>query len=729
MRTLLLLRGAVGSGKSTFIKENDLEPYTLEADKFRLLISNPKLTKFGNFEISQKNDRMAWEILFNCLEERMKKGEFTIIDATHTTKRAMNSYKFLADKYKYTIYYYQLDTPLEKCIENNKKRESYKQVDENVINRMFKNIQTEKISGSFKRISDISEIINFYVADVSEKYKKVRIIGDVHSCFTALSEIMKDFDENTLYVFLGDFLDRGIEHKQTLSLILNLYNRENVIMIEGNHEIHLENFANDFKINSKDFLNETLPAILENEQNIDNFKKEIRKFYKKLRQCYAFKFHNYKILCTHAGLSFVPNLALVSTSEMINKVGSFETEIGELYEENYLKGKCQDFIQVHGHRGVNSTEHSICLEGEVEFGGELKYLDVMPDKIVLKSVINTVYDKDYLQHELEKAKENKQINLTANEDVNKLIVSKLIGVKKTKPNLYSLNFGRNVFRKKLWNDSTIKARGLFVDAETGKVKIRSYNKFFNYDENKYSTREYIEKNIVYPVTAYEKYNGFLGILSVIDGKFVFATKSVTNGTHVKYFENIFEKASEKMKNEIFKICAENDVSIVFEVISNEDRHIVDYFGQEALFVLDVIDNSLFINGIHVDKSFSENFLCKLNFDDKVIKMKKEIKKCGNFDEIIDLMENYDNFENAEGIVFCAENGFMFKYKAKHYSLWKKRRGILEFYRKDFDKMKLAGRYKNEHEFVDWLAGLDDEKVEKAHIIDLMNEYESSRENN
>lgn len=35
MRTLLLMRGAMGSGKSSFIKENGLEPYTLEGDKFR----------------------------------------------------------------------------------------------------------------------------------------------------------------------------------------------------------------------------------------------------------------------------------------------------------------------------------------------------------------------------------------------------------------------------------------------------------------------------------------------------------------------------------------------------------------------------------------------------------------------------------------------------------------------------------------------------------------------
>ena len=44
MRTLLLLRGAPGSGKSTWIRENNLEGYTLEADSFRQLISNPIMT-------------------------------------------------------------------------------------------------------------------------------------------------------------------------------------------------------------------------------------------------------------------------------------------------------------------------------------------------------------------------------------------------------------------------------------------------------------------------------------------------------------------------------------------------------------------------------------------------------------------------------------------------------------------------------------------------------------
>ena len=43
MRTLLLLRGAQASGKSTWVAENNLESYTLNADNIRLNIANPVL--------------------------------------------------------------------------------------------------------------------------------------------------------------------------------------------------------------------------------------------------------------------------------------------------------------------------------------------------------------------------------------------------------------------------------------------------------------------------------------------------------------------------------------------------------------------------------------------------------------------------------------------------------------------------------------------------------------
>ena len=111
MRTLLLLRGIQASGKSTWIKENNLEPYTLSADNIRLNIANPVLTEDGSYEISQKYNKVTWELLYKYLEMRMQNGDFTIIDATHSDLKLLNKYKDLASTYKYTMYCLEFDVP------------------------------------------------------------------------------------------------------------------------------------------------------------------------------------------------------------------------------------------------------------------------------------------------------------------------------------------------------------------------------------------------------------------------------------------------------------------------------------------------------------------------------------------------------------------------------------------------------------------------------------------
>ena len=98
MRTLLLLRGAPGSGKSTWVKENGLQDYTLEADKFRTLVTSPIYDLEGNVVISQDRDQLAWKMLFNCLETRMNNGDFTVIDATHNNPNMFRKYKTLKTK-------------------------------------------------------------------------------------------------------------------------------------------------------------------------------------------------------------------------------------------------------------------------------------------------------------------------------------------------------------------------------------------------------------------------------------------------------------------------------------------------------------------------------------------------------------------------------------------------------------------------------------------------------
>ena len=83
MRTILLTRGIPASSKSTWVKENKLEPYTLSADNIRLLIQSPVTNIDGKLVITQKNDSKVWALLFNLLEQRMERGEFIVVDGTH----------------------------------------------------------------------------------------------------------------------------------------------------------------------------------------------------------------------------------------------------------------------------------------------------------------------------------------------------------------------------------------------------------------------------------------------------------------------------------------------------------------------------------------------------------------------------------------------------------------------------------------------------------------------
>lgn len=86
MRILLLMRGVPGSGKSTFIKQHNLEQYTLSADALgNNLYSAPKMNSVGNLCINQRFDGLFWPWIMQILKERMQQGCFTVIDATNNS--------------------------------------------------------------------------------------------------------------------------------------------------------------------------------------------------------------------------------------------------------------------------------------------------------------------------------------------------------------------------------------------------------------------------------------------------------------------------------------------------------------------------------------------------------------------------------------------------------------------------------------------------------------------
>ena len=253
-----------------------------------------------------------------------------------------------------------------------------------------------------------------------------------------------------------------------------------------------------------------------------------------------------------------------------------------------------------------------------------------------------------------------------------MLNSEYIRVKDLGNDVVSLNFTRDAFQDSVWNDETIKARGLFINKVTGDIVARSYNKFFQYDET-LETKDYVDNNLVYPLYISKKFNGFLGILSVYNNKFFIATKSTNDGEYCDYFKNILNNTifnNEQETKELFNILKENNCSAVFEVMDMEnDQHIV--YENNPLALLDFIPNSLNLNGIDKDVELSETLKNKINLKSIVVAKNKKINS--KEDKFLqDIEEN-----ELEGAVITDSNGFMWKFKTNFYRFWKTERNQLE----------------------------------------------------
>lgn len=255
-----------------------------------------------------------------------------------------------------------------------------------------------------------------------------------------------------------------------------------------------------------------------------------------------------------------------------------------------------------------------------------------------------------------------------------MLNSEYIRVKDLGNNVVSLNFTRDAFQDGVWNDETIKARGLFINKVTGDIVARSYNKFFQYDETP-ETKDYVDNNLVYPLYISKKFNGFLGILSVYNNKFFIATKSTNDGEYCDYFKNILNNTifnNEQETKELFNILKENNCSAVFEVMDMEnDQHIV--YENNPLALLDFIPNSLDLNGVDKDVELSETLKNKINLKSIVIAKNKKINSKEELDKFLQDMEENE----LEGAVITDSNGFMWKFKTNFYRFWKTERNQLE----------------------------------------------------
>ena len=717
MRKLIILRGAQGSGKSTFIQEKNLERFTLSSDTIRLMFNAPELTIDYTETIPQFNNKKVWQLLFYLLEERMKKGEFTLVDAIHASKEDLTTYKKLAEKYRYRLYILDFtNVPQEEVKKRNKNRVNYKIVPEYSIERAYKKFATEKISKAFIQIKpeNFEKILTKDPKDYNN-YQNIHIIGDIHGCYSALKRYFETnpFQERDFYIFTGDYFDRGIENVQTFHYLIELMKQKNILFLIGNHEDKIYKYACD-----DDFIMDyDIQNTIKEFESKGITKANIRGFIKALSQIAYITFQGKNYIITHGGIPYFPKQPLdyYSTNSFMYGIDKYDADIDKIYNE-YMNNQDEKIIQIHGHRNYFKNEmdkypYSYNVEGDIEHGGYLRILTLKNNgSVSFTSVKNEVYNPNLLE-------ETKIYNLIKDLRNSKYIYEKELG-----NNISSFNFTKEAFYNHIWDQMTTKARGIFIDTEKNKIVARSYDKFFQVNERKETKIEEIENTISYPVTFYVKYNGFLGILSIVDNELFFASKSTNTGEYVEYFKTIFYQTfAEKTINKIKEKINKENVTFVFEVIDPiNDPHIIKY-AKPNLILLDIIKNT----SEYKKESFEflQKFANKNNIQVKekayVAKTKEEFTKIIN--EVN--QENYKwNNQYIEGFVTEDSKDFMLKIKLNYYTTWKYLRTKMETALKN-QKFKSKEKNALETKFLNYLKDKYENKQIDLSKINIIEERE------
>lgn len=137
LKKLIVLRGMPGSGKSTWVKENGLELYTLSMDAIRIMFQAPI------DHIDQSNNKRVWELFMEMLTSRMKTGSFTVLDAMHISDSDIKQYSKLADQYGFEVETKWFLIDYETALKRNREREKYKQLPEHALNKIYGRIKSK----------------------------------------------------------------------------------------------------------------------------------------------------------------------------------------------------------------------------------------------------------------------------------------------------------------------------------------------------------------------------------------------------------------------------------------------------------------------------------------------------------------------------------------------------------------------------------------------------------
>ena len=690
MRTLFVLRGAPGAGKSTLIRRHGLGDLAIGLDDFRRLYSTPFTDLDGRPTLSMAfgAEKQVVSVFKAAVATRIRQGGTLLLDCTNPTRKSYREFASLARRCGYAVYVIDIQGELSdaELIERNEtRRGGIDYVGPEVVASIAARVRagTASVVEPVVGLGDVRRLNTFTEIDVAERYERLVIIGDVQSCSGALAKVKEHFggwDPATLFVLVGDLFDRGPDTAGVMDLIVEDGRLpDNVILVEGNHDEHLRMICNDVRGGSWPDTRESRRQILASGRDDG----DIRALLARMVPMAGLRFAGEHILVTHAGLdpATIDRIAAEGEDGLLTwdltEVPMLQLLLGSSARSTTFQGRSgyeravearlshPRVLQVHGHRnGARSEEpgpaaaapNVYTLEHRVEHGGHLAVLQIDADGT--RTLHAFTEDAPVLTGAAADPT-SLVARMSAHPEVR---VREVDGM----PGVIACNFSRKAFVKGLWDQTSCKARGLFLRAADAEVVARGYDKFFNIGQppGPADFREVVRAGAGRPLSVRRKWNGYLAIVSVVDGRLrVFSKSGVT--AYSEHAESLLRAHLGDRADELAALIAAAGVSLTFEVISRRDPHIVDE-GDDRVVLLDAIRNQ-------EDMELVDDLRLRLAEDfglvSPAVEVLSEAVDEADDDALAALAARARAAEERgeEGFVITYAGGAMTKYKSRAYS--------------------------------------------------------------
>jgi protein phosphatase len=239
-------------------------------------------------EANQAATVAAFTVVHCILEQRLRSGRLTVVDATNVQAKARRPLLELAERYHRPRVAVLFDLPSRICKEHNHQRQD-RVVEDFVVDRQC---AQAPVSADVLRKEGFDPVVVLHSQEDADAFGEQTgpspimyrgrtgpfdIIGDLHGCCDELLSLLKCMGyhidnpaaliphitapEGRTAVFVGDFTDRGPDNIRTLLVVMAMVHAGTALAVPGNHDDKLMRALRGVQVKMTNGLDRTLQEL------------------------------------------------------------------------------------------------------------------------------------------------------------------------------------------------------------------------------------------------------------------------------------------------------------------------------------------------------------------------------------------------------------------------------------------------------------------------------------